>query len=94
MDPDTIRRLIRASAAQQEAAVDAGDIELAEHFARAVPILLDEELHAASYWRTDQDARQDTRQDTADRQRRIFAAIERSVTPDLAPTPFYGGTAI
>ena len=50
MPPHTFRRLILRGIAQQQAAIDAGDIDLAEMYARATTVLLDHHLHGARYW--------------------------------------------
>ena len=50
MPPQTLRRLILRGIAQQSAAIDAGDIDLAEAYARATTMLFDHHLHGARYW--------------------------------------------
>ena len=50
MPAQTLRRLILRGIAQQRAAIDAGDIELVEAYARATTKLFDHHLHGARYW--------------------------------------------
>jgi hypothetical protein len=47
---ETLRTMILRSVAQQRAAIDHGDIELAELYAKTTTVLLDRHLHRAQHW--------------------------------------------